>query len=203
METRGYGDMINFIEHAKQSTTESIFRTQDEFDEFDFAGWTNNFGTSFWDFVLKFLAGFHGVENWKDLKRRQRPDILSSFSWANLNAIERYEVTAQKRAAKWEDWNAVKQASLILDSGEHVLQAFTPKLVVIVNWTDGEDWLTKHRIVDERTEIFDHLLYLRLQPCGTHVIWTAHPTWLKFNDFDGYVGRCVALANAKLNRNVS
>lgn len=201
METRGYGDMINFVEHAKQSTAESLLRSQGEVDDFDFVEWTNNFGTSFWDFALKFLAGFHGVENWKDLKRRQRPDILSSFGWANLNALERYEVTAQKRGTKWDDWNAVKQASRIFDSGEHIIRAFAPALIVVVNWTEDESWVTTHRAVAERTEVFDHLLYLRLQPCGTHVVWTAHPTWLKFHDFDGYVARCVQLAKEKLGRN--
>lgn len=198
METRGWGDMKNFIDPARQHVSECLFRTQGEFDAFDFVDWTNNFGTSFWDFVLKFQANFHGITDWKELKHRKHPEILSNFAWANLNALERFEVTAQNRGVKWEDWDRIKKASLIFDRGDHVIQAFAPDLLVVLNWAD-ESWLTEHRQVSERIKIFDHLQYLRLKPCGTHVIWTAHPRWLGFRDFDGYVARCVALAKEKLN----
>jgi hypothetical protein len=70
---------------------------------------------------------------------------------------------------------------------------------VIVNWDCEENWLTEHRKIAERAEIADHLIYYRLQNCNTHVIWTAHPNWLKFNDLNKYVEMCVGLAKTKLN----
>jgi len=199
METRGWGEMEDFVTDARESGAKAVLREQNRFDTFEFTKWPNNFGSDFWSFVLKFLAGFHDIADWKELKQRKHADILSSFAWANLNAVERYQVTAEWRGVKLEDWSTVKKASSPIDRGDNVLRALTPHLVVITNWTPDESWLTEHRSVAERTTVADHLLYMRLQPCGTHVIWTAHPTWLsKHPPFDDWVTRCVKLAKEKL-----
>src|ERR1700678_1411796 len=44
METRGWGDMENFLHATRISMAEAVLREQDEFDSFDFTGWSNNFG---------------------------------------------------------------------------------------------------------------------------------------------------------------
>lgn len=198
METRGYGEMRNFMTDAEESIAKALLREQSEFDDFAFTEWTTNFGMDFWSFVMKFLAAFHKVPDWKTVKQGERPEILSSFAWANINTIERYEVTAKNKGVKQENWDLVKRASAAIDRGENILRALNPQLVVICHWDCDEKWLTDGLVVEERTDIGDHLLYMKLQPTGTHVVWTAHPTWLKFNDFDGYVARCVELAKSKL-----
>lgn len=200
METRGWGDMHAFLADAQVSLQDAVLREQGEFDEFAFVNWSNNFGMDFWSFVMKFLAKFHGVPDWRVLKRGERDDILGSFAWANMNTIERYEVSAKERGVTLETWGTIKKASLHIDRGEHVIRSLTPDVVVICHWDCDERWLTDGLAVSERVEIGDHLLYLHVQTTNTHVIWTAHPTWLKFNDFDGYVSKCVDLAKEKLGR---
>lgn len=199
METRTWGDLNNFLTEVRESPAKAIFREQDEFDECAFTGWSSNSGKDFWSFVLKFLAGFHRIEDWKALKRSEYPEILSSFGWANVNCIERHHVSSEKRGARFDNWQAVKKASLIVDDGEHMLRAFAPHLVIVTHWNCDERWLTGQRTVQERTEVADHLLYLRLFPGDIHVIWTAHPRWLAFRGFDHHVRRCVELAKSMLS----
>ena len=199
METRGYGEMKNFMRDASESISKSLLREQEEFDSFEFTRWTYNFGMDFWSFVLKFLARFHGVENWKELKNRMRADILSSFAWANINTVERYEITAKKQNVEWSIWSKIKQASTLFDRGENIIRALDPHLIVIVHWDCHESWLTDGLVLEEKDVVGDHLWYLKIQPTNTHVVWTAHPTWLKFHGFDEYVDQCVSISKSKLS----
>ncbi len=75
-DTRYWGCMADFLRTVKPNAEEAIFRNEEEFLELPFTEWTNNFGTTFWDTVMQFLAELHGVPDWRQLKRRQRDDIL-------------------------------------------------------------------------------------------------------------------------------
>ena len=200
METRSYGNISDFVNHCKTNLEEALFREEEEFNDLDYTGWMSNFGNNFWAFVLKFLANYYNIDNWKKLKNQEYPEILRSFIWGNVNAIERFEITAQKKGVLYNDWIKVKQASKCFDKGQHILNATLPDFMIILNWTENEEWLTNgvnSGFIKE--EIQDHLLYYKLPDFKTHILWTAHPTWLSKNkDFDNFVKECSDFIKVKL-----
>jgi hypothetical protein len=199
METRGYGNINDFVNLMDENPEAAIFGVFEEFDDLEFCKWGSNFGNSFWDFNFKFLANFYNIENWKDLKSGKQEQILRSFAWGNTNAIERYSITAEGNGADYENWLKVKTASECFDHGKYLLNALHPHLMVILNWRE-EEWLSEG-INDtiKREEIKEYFWYYYLPTNKTHVIWTAHPTWLSKNlDFDEYVKYLVAFVKKRM-----
>lgn len=199
METRGYGNITDFVNQVDENPEEAIFGVFEDFDELQFCKWGSNFGNSFWDFNFKFLANFYNIDNWEELKSGKAEKILKSFAWGNTNAIERYHITAEKNGVDYENWLKVKNASKCFDSGKYLLNALHPHLMVILNWRE-EEWLS-NGINDtiKRQEIDDHFWYYFLPINQTHVIWTAHTTWLAKNrDFDDYIKYLVDFVKQRL-----
>jgi hypothetical protein len=61
METRGWGDLL---ELQDKSGPNAIFDDlTEDFKELSFVDWTNNFHTSFWDYVFTFLSKFYKIQN--------------------------------------------------------------------------------------------------------------------------------------------
>ena len=188
-ETRNSDKLSEYIEKFNNHSNDVFFWFREDLDEpFDFItkeyGYMNNFGNDFWGFILKFLSKFHGIREWKDVKNGLYPDILKSFVWGNMESIERYEVTAKTKGADYQDWMKVKQASLIFDNINYVLNLFNPKILIVLHWLDEDDWLTqgsdfKHEIIFE-----DILEYYFLERTQTHVYWTRHPGSLSRKKID-------------------
>ena len=72
--------------------------------------------------------------------------------------------------------------------------------MVILNWDTNEEWLSENLLTPvNRQEIADHLWYYYLPDTKTHVLWTAHPTWLSKNtDFDNYSKHLVSFVKNKI-----
>jgi len=199
-ETKSYGSITNFIEDFIKHPENALFREEGEFDEFEFTNWTNNFKTSFWDFVLQFLAKFYKLQDWEILKEQQHTDILSSFAWCNTNAIERYEVSAQGKNVDYETWLKVKNASIVFDNAEYLIKSLKPNVLIILNWEENLEWLTKNVVENIKPiEIGDHLQYYYLKNYDIHVYWTAHPRWLSANvGFDYIIDKIINDITKKL-----
>lgn len=188
METRGWGNITDFVKDVDENPEDAIFRGFDEFNELEFCNWGNNFGNGFWDFNFKFLANFHGIDNWKKVKRGETEEILKSFAWGNTNSIERYHVTAKEKGVAYENWLTVKEASKCFDRGKYLLDILQPHLMVILNWDTSEEWLINGVDNFSKEEVDEHFWYYFIPTTKTHVIWTAHPTWLAKNtDFDSNI----------------
>lgn len=178
-DTRGWGDMSQFIESVRRDPQTAIQHHREQLDKFSFTSWTNNFGKTFWDTSLKLLAAMHDVEDWKRLKRRQEEAPLRSFFWANVNSIERFEVSPRDNGVPWETWRKVKDASeRHLDSFQGILDVFRPHIVFLMNWDPGEHFLD----CDIQWNNFgDHQASAFYEPTQTHIFVTAHPSWLNKN----------------------
>lgn len=178
-DTRGWGQMSNFIQAVKANPISAIHRGEDEFNSLDFTGWTNNFRTSFWDTSMKFLAGLHNIPDWKLLKKRKEESVLRSFFWANVNSVERYEVTPKEQGVAWETWRKIKDASeQHFDSLTVLLDIFRPHIVIVMNWEPHAHFLD---IRLSWEEFGNHQAYAFHEPSHTHILAMAHPTWLNRN----------------------
>lgn len=201
METRGWGDTSDFVKDISMEIDGVMFRNFEEFDELEFRFWGSNFGNSFWDFNFKFLAAFHSIDNWKEVKDGKHDEILRSFAWGNTNSIERYEVSAKGNNVAFENWHVVKKASKKLDKAKYFLDLLKPNIMVILNWETKEEWLSEGLATPlNRQEIDDHFWYYYLPGTQTHVLWTAHPTWLSKNrNFDDYIKYLVSFVKEKMS----
>ena len=163
--------------------------------------WVNNFHSSFWDFILEFLSVFYQREL-SSLKDGSSNDILNSFIWGNTNSIESYEVSAKHCGAKYEDWEIVKNSSLLLDQASHIIEAAHPDIMFVNNWQKegDEKWITDNgfnvasvlkypidSFIDSNCQDFDisireqmksHLKYYYRPESKTHIFVSAHPRYI-------------------------
>ncbi len=175
-DTRSWGSMVDFLDHAKKCPEASIFRKQRTFREFEFTKWTNNFGKTFWDTALRILAGIHGIEDWKSLKKRKNENVLNSFLWGNTNSVEKYKVTAKRRGVPFDVWKNVKTASeRHFDSLENILQIFRPDVLFILNWSLPSAFVDIPIMWENNG---DHLAHAFIPETNTNIFLTAHPSWL-------------------------
>lgn len=183
-ETRDNSSLEKFCKDAIEDSKKPLRR----FFEDIYAGeemtiYGNNFGTSFWDFIIKYLANFY-CEDWEKLKYEANSDILKSFVWGNLESIERFEVTAKVKGADIQDWRKVKQASLIFDNADNIIKSLHPKVLIILHWDEEDSWLSKKNDDSHEIIIEDVLEYYHLKNADTHVYWTRHPGSLSRSKID-------------------
>ncbi|MBL0200350.1 MAG: hypothetical protein IPP81_09270 [Chitinophagaceae bacterium] len=209
METRDSTGLQEYLHEQEKQSEEVFYWFREDLDEpfyFMDKGYTymNNSGLDFWGFILKFLAKFYGIDDWKELKNKthfNHAEILKSFIWGNVSSIERYEV-GDRGDAKKEDYNAVKLASKIFDQFNILLNVFKPNIVILLNWDAPEEWLltgiSKYSgplKIEEKS-----LWYYYFQDTDTHLYWTHHPRSLAFKiDFNDFIYK---IRQDIVNRNV-
>jgi hypothetical protein len=134
-DTNYWHSMADFQSAGKQSVRDVLFKRENVFHDLLFTNWTNNFGTSFWDTVLQLLAGFHSIDDWRQLKRRQREDVLQTFVWAQTNAVELWTSSPSEAGANYDNWLRFKTASeRHLDFLSPILNVFRPDVAIVTNW---------------------------------------------------------------------
>jgi len=177
METSGWLNMQEFMRLHISDNSACLFRIQPDFDDQICTKWTNNFGSSFWDFIFRFLAKIHDLDNWKELKQGKKPEIINSFGWANVNSVERFEVSCLKNKVERENWEVIKNASERFDLAKLIIDSMSPEVIILTHWNAKEAWFDD-LIMGEWVILSDHLWYNKIQPSNTHIFWTAHPRWL-------------------------
>lgn len=178
-DTRSWGDMSNFIPAAKESSENSLYRYSYIFDNFEFTKWTNNFGKTFWDTAFKVLSYVHGIDNWKEIKRKQHPQILNSFVWTNINSVELYESTPLKNNVNYEIWKEVKEKSeKYIDSFYNFFKIFSPKYAFIFT---NEKKETFYDVFLEWKEISKLVEYCYYKKTNSHIFRISHPISLSMN----------------------
>jgi hypothetical protein len=181
METKGWGDHEKLKAILTQGKEEMIEYFFGEFRRHEFLKWRNNFGRAFWDFVLEALASFNDIPSKKELES-SRENILSSFAWANVNSIERYQVTCEDNGVEKSVYDKVKDASKIFDDFKFILDTLTPDVVIITHWSFDLDYFQNAGYKDPPVNLGDHLQKINLEGTKCQVYKTAHPGWLYRNN---------------------
>lgn len=130
-ETAGWGKVLpEYIDDVQQGRWESSFDIS-EFQSLDYVSWTNGHRYTFWGFVMYFLSALYGVKNWELLKQRQFPDILNSFLWGNVSAIESWGSAGVWPDADPQAHQCARDAACQLNDYQHIQKLFSPNVSII------------------------------------------------------------------------
>lgn len=174
-DARHYGDLTDFVRQFKKEPIDCLFRNEGEFDELVFLDYTNNFGKSFWDYILQFLSRFYGVEA-NTLKRGEESEILKSFVWGNTNSISPHSELRNNSVVSKGNYYTIKDASAELDNIHNIINALSPDVLIVLNWQLDENYFNGKNSKANFEEVDEHLRYSQIE--GKHVFWHAHPTWI-------------------------
>lgn len=190
IETNGWGDLQEFVSLAKKNPLKALVRGYSDINRLEYYyTFRNNFGTSFFDFVIKLMMLFYKVKSMDDMvSSAEHKKILQSIIWGNTNSIEGYDVTSKEMGVEYKDWCKVKEASKVFDTPKSLFSELKPNVVVIMNWSEDEEWLMKVGSINGPEKIDDHLYYYHNFSTDSHILWTAHPRWMHINGkFDAYL----------------
>ena len=134
LETCGWAPEISeYIGQVKNEQWNSSF-DMSKFQNLDFVNWSN--GTmnryAFWGFVMYFLASLYGVKNWEVLKQRKHAELLNSFVWGNVCAIERRASQGVSEGASPEAHGLARAAAQPLNDFQHIQRLFAPQVTIIL-----------------------------------------------------------------------
>ncbi len=183
-DTKGFCSLSKFVAAYHEDPQKALYLMQGALDESWYMGWRHK-GTSFWDFIIKFLCAFYHIGDAKEYNRHYQNDdpfyrdIASSFIWGNTNSLERFYVTAAKKGVNRKDYEQVKTYSRIFDNADHILRTAHPNVLLILDWGKPRNWLCGNYEPNEvdKPVLGDHLEYYYIRSTDTHVFWTAHPVW--------------------------
>ena len=204
--TWGSGDcnMRGFIAAARQDIRMSLVRNDAPFRNLQFTEWKKS---KFWDTVMRLLAGFYEIPNWKDLQERRRDDILRRFVWAETNSIEKWESSPSVKGADKGEWLKVKLASdRHLDSFSAISEVFRPHVSIVMGWGSAvpHNYWRDCSFV-QRECLGDHVNYAFDETHSTHVFHTAHPNWYRSRDrktkmIEAVLEKLKTLGGTEMNR---
>lgn len=141
------------------------------------------------------LAGIYGVDE-KEI--RNRPDLLRSFIWGNVNAYEKFEASCKRKGIKKSDWELFYKESECFNSAQLLFPYTKPQIAVVFyrgmtrkwltgkegKWQDGEvisvDWsefFAQHPKLKEKQQknLKKYIRCYYLSETETYVFKTMHP----------------------------
>ena len=169
---------------------------KEEIDGLDYCYWAWRW--NFWRFIFQFLSKFYDI-SLEEIKAAETEDvqkILKSFVWANALSIERYHITAKSKNVQYENWQKLSEASLVFDKMGNVIQAFQPKIILLLNWNASDQYLPLN--LGEPVK-FDPipLWYYHLASTDTHLFCTKHPRSLMSIGYDVVINKIINSINRK------
>lgn len=131
-DTRKWGDLNVFLRSADCWETKICDERFSEFEEHAFTGWGVQRQT-FWGFVMKLLADFHGQDDWGAMKKGAMSEVLDSFAWANCNSIELYKSSARSLKIEKNLWTQIQAAGKHFDKFKHHYEVLKPDVALILH----------------------------------------------------------------------
>jgi len=183
-DTRGWGDLREFIEAEKANPGTKLRGRIDGFQDRLFTKWGATRHT-FWGFAMMLIASLHGSKNWGLMKVGAMVEILNSIAWGNVNAVELFSSTPSKLGVKEDFWQAVRGAGHRLDQFDHVWQTLRPRVVIaLCKGSDLTTYFGGYRM--ERLLEEDRVTHYHLPDIKVHVFHVPHPVNMKFTQGADY-----------------
>ncbi len=172
-DTRGWGDLKEFIAAEKADPGCRLRDDLEEFRDRAFTEWGNQRQT-FWGFAMMMLAALHGQENWGLMKQGEMRGILDSFAWAEGNAIELYGSSAAALGVPPDYWDAVRQAGEQFNLFRHLVETLRPQVALILyRGLNPDSYFKGYRY--EVVSKDGRLTHYRLPEIGVDVVHVPHP----------------------------
>lgn len=180
-DTRGWGDLRGSIPALAADPKAKLKGWLDEFSGSParWGGSRNQFG----GFAMMFLAALHGQKDWGILRQGGMDELVSSFAWGNVNAVELYGSTPSKMRPPipWEYWEAVRKAGARFDRFSHLMETIKPQAaIVLCRGMNPASYFEGY--VYELVSEDGRLKHYRLPEIGVDVFHAPHPKSMGFNE---------------------
>ncbi len=178
-DTHWWRDLREFIEAEKACPGSRLRELLDQFRERPFtqSGKTRH---TFWGFVMKTIAALHGRKDWELMKTGAMVEILNSIAWGNVNAIEFFKSSAQKRGVPEQFWNQVRLAGEPLNRFQHVVQTLSPRVAILLHkGLNSATYFGEYQV--EKISQQEGITHYRLPHIQVDVFHVPHPVNMKFN----------------------
>jgi hypothetical protein len=178
-DTRGWGDLRKAIPALKVNPKAKLKGWLDEFSSSParWGGPRNQFG----GFAMMFLATLYGQKDWSVLRQGGLDELVSSFAWGNVNAVELYGSSPSKKSIPREYWETVRKAGARFDRFSHLVETLQPQAAIVLCrgmnpaiYFDGY----AYDLVSEE----GRLKHYRLPEIGVDVFHAPHPQSMGFNE---------------------
>jgi len=193
IETSWWHDMTEFMNIALTSPQKAARLRQSDIDDSECLKWTNKTHSSFWDFLFLFMAKFYNI-NVDDIRSGKYPDVIKSIIWGNTNSIERYEIQALNNNVPNHVYQIIKEKSRVFDNPNHLVKIAKPRVLVVLNWSEEENWFVKEETDVHYYQINSHLYYYYIRSTNTHIFQTHHPRSLHIRfGFNNIIDEIISL----------
>lgn len=154
-------------------------------------GWNVTHSIDFWKFCQRLHLYIRtGREDFEITQlTNDEYDIIEEMGYGNLNTIEHDNTLKKGRKDKdgntidgdWyrinrEKFYQIRQASREIDKLKHLLEAYNPDLIIILNWEERKDvfeGLSETWVEDQYIEGIRAVYTLANK--STKILWTSHP----------------------------
>lgn len=149
--------------------------------------WGNNAG-SFWSFVNK-LHLYIRTKEIKNLNHIEDCDkeVLKEIGYGNINCMELNQTLIKNEGRPAEDFDMgkldlLRKKTKVFDNVSHIIKAYKPDFVVILNWDNGADYYLDGFNYIWQESLFEESIqavYLSNE-VKTKIVWSSHPNRFKF-----------------------
>ena len=177
-DTKGWGQCKRYIEKELNNPGCEIENIFAEIEDRNFIEWGRN-THSFWGFAMALLAGIHGMPNWNAMKKGEGVEILSSFAWANSNAIELWpSLSYHTSGVPRKTWEAARKAGTHFNKIRHVLETLEPNVIILTCKSINKIELFEGLNVSEST-VAKGIVSYSLEGYNTIILHTFHPGYMR------------------------
>lgn len=178
-DTKGWGRTDAFLEKEYAHPGQALNEVFDSIESTKFREWGNS-TNSFWGFTMALLAEVHGMPNWNVLKWGGHEDILSSFAWANANAVELWpSILKHTSKVPYETWRAARAAGEHLNRFSHMVETLKPRVVLLtVKSLNLEEFFMGFKLITLESPD-PNIGHYRLEGHNIDIFHTYHPGYMR------------------------
>ncbi|WP_269538053.1 hypothetical protein [Cerasicoccus fimbriatus] len=178
-DTKGWGSTSDFIERELKSPGECLEAMFGNIEGRPFTGWGKS-TNSFFGFVMALLASVHGIENWNVLKWGGHEAVLSSFGWANANAVELWpSLKKHESRVPKATLDAARHAAAHLNRLKHMLVTLKPRVVLITFMGLSKSEFFEDLDVQELDTTNERFHHYRIDDYDVDIFHTCHPGYMR------------------------